>query len=141
MGVAGETVEGLYSRLEVVYARNEMPDMIFIMTGINNLAMGDHGFVPVYRKLVRGLKERYGEARIFVHSLLPVLFPWVSNDEVRAINKGLREMADDERVSYLDIHDLFLQQGGPVREYLMEDGVHVSGKGYEVWSGEIERQF
>ncbi len=40
MGVAGETVEGLYARLQVVYLQLDTPDAIFIMSGINNLAMG-----------------------------------------------------------------------------------------------------
>lgn len=139
MGAAGETIEGLYARLEVVYEQIERPDLIFIMTGINNLAMGDKDIVPVYRKVVRSFKAQYEAAGIFVQSLLPVLFPWISNDEIRQVNRELKKMVNAEEVSYLDIHSLFLQQNEPVRDLLLDDGVHVSGKGYAVWSGEIER--
>ena len=140
MGVAGETVEGLYSRLQVVYTQLDTPDAIFIMSGINNLAMGHGRFITTYRKIVRGLKKQYKSPRIFVQSLLPVIFPWVSNDEIRDIYIQLKKMADAEKAAYLDIYSLFLDpEGRTVADYLLEDGVHVSEKGYRVWSDEIEK--
>jgi lysophospholipase L1-like esterase len=140
LGAAGETVEGLYARLEVVFAQIEEADAVFIMTGINNLAMGDSKFLMAYRKIVKGLKEHYTPSRIFVHSLLPVLFPWISNDEVVKMNGQLKKMVKEEDVLYLDIHSVFLEkEGRPVRDYLLDDGVHVSEKGYRVWAGEIEK--
>ena len=140
LGVAGETVEGLYARLEVVFSQIEEADAVFIMTGINNLAMGDRRFLPAYRKIVKGFKEHYTPSRIFVHSLLPVLFPWISNDEIVKMNEELKKMAKEEDVVYFDIHTVFLEQEGrPVRDYLLDDGVHVSEKGYRVWAREIEK--
>lgn len=141
MGVAGETVEGLYSRLQVVYTQLvDTPDAIFIMSGINNLAMGHRKFITTYRRIVRGLKKQYKSPGIFVQSLLPVLFPWISNDEIRDINIQLKKMADAEKVGYLDIYPLFLdREGRTIADHLLEDGVHVSEKGYRVWSNEIEK--
>ena len=140
MGVAGETVEGLYSRLQVVYSHVDEAYAVFIMTGINNLAMGDKKFITAYRKIVKGLKKQYSSSRIFVQSLLPVLFPWLSNDEITDMNRKLTKMAEEENVFYLDIYSLFLEQGGGVvKDYLLDDGVHVSEKGYLVWSGEVEK--
>lgn len=139
MGFAGETVEGLYARLEVIYSQIEDPDAVFIMAGINNLAMGDRKFLQTYRKIVKSLKKRYPSSRIVVQSLLPVLFPWISNDEIRDINRELKKMTDSEKVVYLDIHSLFLELDKPVKNYLMDDGVHVSEKGYIVWSMEISK--
>lgn len=141
MGVAGETVEGLSSRLQVIYSQlADAPDAIFIMSGINNLAMGRRKFITTYRRIVRGLKKQYKSPRIFVQSLLPVLFPWISNDDIRDINIQLKKMADTEKVGYLDIYNLFLdREGRTIADYLLEDGVHVSEKGYRVWSNEIEK--
>jgi len=140
MGAAGETVEGLYARLQVLYMQLDTPDAVFIMSGINNLAMGHRKFITTYRKIVRGLKKQYRSPKIFVQSLLPVLFPWISNEEIRDINLQLKKMADAEKVGYLDIYSLFLDhEGRTVADYLLEDGVHVSEKGYCVWSNEIEK--
>lgn len=140
MGVAGETVEGLYSRLKMVYEQIEPPDMIFVMTGINNMAMSDRKFIPVYRKLVRSLKDRYRHSKVIVHSLLPVLFQWISNSDITKVNKELHQMAEEEGAIYSDIHTCFVDgEGNPVPEFLMEDGIHVSGSGYRIWSAEIEK--
>ena len=141
MGVAGETVEGLYSRLQVIYSQVSTPDAIFIMSGINNLAMGDREFLAIYRKIIRGLKSQYKDPKIFVQSLLPVLFPWISNDDIRDINQQLKKMAEDEDVDYLDIFSLFIdREGRPIAGHLLDDGVHVSENGYGVWADEIEKQ-
>ena len=139
-GISGETVEGLYARLEIVFSQIAEADLVFVMSGINNLAMGDKTFIPIYRKIIRGLKEHYISSKIFVQSLLPVIFPWISNDVIRTVNTQLQKMAAEENVHYLALHPLFLGQGDkPEKTYLMEDGVHVSEKGYAVWSGEIEK--
>ena len=138
MGIAGEMVETMYSRIEVVYRQVDQVEAIFIMSGINNLAAGDKKFIPVYQKAVRKLKEHYSSG-IFVQSLLPVFFPWISNDDIREVNEKLKRMTEEEDVSYLDIYSLFLEVSGDIKkEYLLDDGVHVSGEGYKVWSNEIE---
>ena len=140
LGIAGETVEGLYRRLPGVCRRVGQADCIFIMSGINNLSMEDKGFIGTYRRIVRDLADCYPSARIFVQSLLPALYPFISNADVDEMNVLLKGLAQEEGAGYLDIHSLFLgEDGRPDPSLLDEDGVHLSGKGYIVWSGEIER--
>lgn len=140
-GIAGETVEGLYSRLQVVLNKISSPDFVFIMTGINNVAMGDRSFIKTYRKIVAEIKAKSPSAKIFIHSLLPVLLPFITNDEIREINIELRDMAERENVSYFDIHPVFLDaSGSPRTSFLLDDGVHLSDEGYLAWSAEIEEQ-
>ena len=135
LGIAGETVEGLKARLDRVMGRIAPPDAIFIMSGINNLAMEDRGFIPAYRDIVRRLRQRYPSARIFINSLLPVLYPFISNDDVRESNRQLSTLAADEGVDYLDVHGRFLESDGrPRAAFLLDDGVHLSSEGYTAWS-------
>jgi lysophospholipase L1-like esterase len=139
-GIAGETVEGLFSRLEGVLLQSGTPDSIFIMTGINNIAMGDINIQGTYGKLIALLRRKYPSSKVYMHSLLPVLFPMISNDEIVEVNQRLKSLAEKEHVFYIDIHSLFLdEKGNPIRSYLLEDGVHVSDAGYDVWS-ELVRQ-
>jgi lysophospholipase L1-like esterase len=42
-------------------------------------------------------------------------------------------------VEFIDIYSYFVKNGDPVKEYLLDDGVHLSDKGYEVWSNVVER--
>lgn len=138
-GIAGETAEGLYRRLDTIIGMVSSPDFVFIMTGINNLSMDDHGFVKTYAAIIARLKSRYPAARIFVHSLLPVCYPFIPNDEIRAMNKELRAVAEREAVGYVNIHPLFLDESGePISSCFEEDGVHLSDEGYRIWSARIE---
>jgi len=139
-GIAGETVEGLFSRLSGVLDKVLNPDFIFIMTGINNMAMGGRDFPESYRKIIGRIKAKSPSSKIFVQSLLPVLFPFISNDEILEMNMELRKMAEEESVFYSDIHAVFLNSSGnPKTSYLLDDGVHLSEEGYRAWSAEIEK--
>ncbi len=138
LGIAGETVQGLSGRLDGIFRKVQETDMVFIMSGINSMAMGDEGIADMYRTIVQKIKQAYPSAGVVVQSLLPVLFPYIENAEILHMNTRLKQMAADEKVLYLDIHSRFLDEKGmPVPAFLMDDGVHVSGEGYRVWSDEI----
>jgi lysophospholipase L1-like esterase len=137
LGIAGETVRGLAARQGHILRKVKDPDMVFIMSGINSMAMGDEGIADIYRKIVQEIRQTYPSAQIIVQSLLPVLFPYIANEDIRHMNESLKQMAVDEKVLYLDIHSRFLdEKGRPMAALLMDDGVHVSEEGYRVWSGE-----
>jgi lysophospholipase L1-like esterase len=136
MGRAGETVEGLLSRMERESGSWPSPDYVFIMSGANNLAMQETGFIAEYREIIKRFQAKAPDARIFVHSVLPTLLPWITPEMVTYLNGYIRKLAGETGVTYLDIHSLFLEAG--VRECLLEDGVHVSARGYEVWSRAVE---
>ena len=74
LGKAGESVEGLLFRLDGIIKAYTEAELIFIMTGINNIAMEDFDFFDSYRGIISKLSAAYPNARVFVHSLLPVLW-------------------------------------------------------------------
>lgn len=140
LGIAGETVRGLAARLERIFQKVQDPDMVFIMSGINSMAIGDEGIVDTYRRVVQEIRQAYPSSRVVVQSLLPVIFPYIDNEDIGIMNARLKQIAADERVLHLDIHSRFLDESGkPVAAFLMDDGVHVSDEGYRVWSGETEK--
>jgi lysophospholipase L1-like esterase len=140
LGIAGETIGGLHLRLKGIFRKVKDPDKVFIMSGINSMAMGDEDIADAYRDIVQELRQAYPSAEVIVHSLLPVLFPFISNEDICHMNARLKQIAADEQVLYLDLHARFLdEKGRPVPAFLMDDGVHVSGEGYRIWSGEAEK--
>lgn len=133
-GLAGESVEGLLSRVPGVKEACPQADAVFIMSGINNIAMGDEDFVDSYRSILEQLSSLYPDARIFVHSLLPTDTMFIANDSVHRANDRLRKLAEETGVNYLDLHARFVDgRGRTVAEYLGPDGVHLSRQGYEAW--------
>ncbi len=143
LGIAGETVEGVLGRMDKILLsiRNtgRNPDFIFIMTGINNLAMEDYEILSSYRRIVNILSASLSNSKLVIQSILPVALPWVDNSVLQGLNNSLMETAQDFKADYLDLHSLFMYQDSVVKkDFLLNDGVHLSEKGYAAWSDVIE---
>ena len=137
-GSAGETAEGLLARLPKIIRRFEVPELVMIMIGTNNLAMEDYGFPVTYTGIIGLLQENYPQATIVMTSLLPVQLYFLG-EAVPRINRRLQSVAREKNIIYLDLYPLFLgPDGKPIREYFDIDGVHLSDQGYETWARAIE---
>ncbi len=139
LGVAGESVEGLLSRIERITKKYPTAQLIFVMSGINNIAMEDFEFLGSYKKIIERLSTTYPRAQIFINSLLPTRTDFISDESIRNVNKSLKELAEDANAEYLDIYGLFIDNDGRAKkDYLLEDGVHLSNEGYAVWARAVD---
>lgn len=137
-GSAGETAEGLLARLPGIMNRVHSPDLVMIMTGINNVAMEDYGFLFTYEKIIARLQQTYTETTLLMCSLLPADLFFLG-DAVPRVNKRLQEIARTNTINYLDLYPLFLDRDAqPAAAYFEADGVHLSTAGYEVWATALE---
>jgi lysophospholipase L1-like esterase len=140
LGIAGETVEGLHSRTGKIIRQFPSPDLVLIMTGINNVAMEDIGFFDSYREIIRAFSSAYSHTRIVLHTLLPTLLPWVPNTRIQEVNLWLHNIAREMNTEFLDLYSRFIDpEGNPIKEYLLPDGVHLSEKGYARWAEVLTR--
>ncbi len=140
LGISSEPVEGLLGRREQIRSRVQNPDFIFLMTGINNIAMEQYNIIVPYSELVRNFTTWYRKAVIVVQSILPVNLSWIDNNIIKNTNRDLDRIAGDHNAAYLDVYHLFVDSKGNSKNgYLQDDGVHLSAKGYEVWANEVER--
>jgi lysophospholipase L1-like esterase len=139
LGVSGETVEGLLDRLDRVRSRINDPDIIFVMTGINNIAMEQYDISGDYKEIVSKLTSWFKNSIIVVQSVLPVRLEWINNNVIRDINRHLKKIAGEFSAEYLDVYGLFIDsQGNPMHENLLDDGVHLSEEGYRVWADAVD---
>ncbi len=137
LGISGEPVEWLLERLPRIIEEHSRADMIFIQSGINNVSMEDSGFISDYRQIIIKLKSAYPGAEIQVTSLLPTMLTFISPEEIVRLNGLLKKLADEQGCRFLNMHDLFLARG--LSELLSPDGIHLSAKGYRLWSGIVEK--
>jgi len=139
LGIAGEPVESLLDRRDRIRASIDDPDFIFLMTGINNISIEQYDIIGHYREIVRTLTTWYKKSKVVIQSILPVALEWISNNAIRDTNRHLEQIARQFGVEFLDVYSLFVDsKGNPIIEYLQDDGVHLSSKGYEVWAQEVE---
>ena len=137
-GMPGETAEGLLARLPNIINQVHSPALIMIMTGINNLAMEDYGFLFSYEKIITLLQKTYGRSAVVITSLLPVDLFFLG-DAVPLVNKRLKDIAQKKTILYLDLYPLFLDENAEtITSYFDADGVHLSVAGYEVWAEALE---
>ncbi|HSW63719.1 MAG TPA: GDSL-type esterase/lipase family protein [Dissulfurispiraceae bacterium] len=138
LGVSGESVEELLERLpntKLLF----LPDYIFVMTGVNNLWRGCSSILPLYERILNGIKAEFAGAGIVVQSILPVAMRLDPN-LILTINQSLRTMASMLSIYYLDVHSLFFGSDGELfRSYLDIDGVHLTSEGYAVWAAAVEK--
>lgn len=140
LGISGETVEGLLARMEQIRSQAVKPDLIFLMTGINNIASEQYDIVQPYREIVRNLTTWYKKSKVIVQSILPVELTWISNSIIKDTNCYLEQIAHEFAAEYLDIYSIFVDaKNKPQIGYLSDDGVHLERKGYEAWANELAR--
>jgi lysophospholipase L1-like esterase len=137
-GLSGETAEGLLERIPNL-AFKENPDFIFLMTGANNIVMEDYDIDGVMEKIVSRLSQRFKSALIVVQSILPMALDWVKNPDIEDLNNRIKLTAEKAGAQYLDVYSRFFSENKTIhRDYLLDDGVHLSDKGYDVWAKAVE---
>ncbi len=115
LGVSGETVEGLLVRVDriipAIQKGGRNPDFIFVMTGINNIAMEDYEIMAGYKAVVTAIAGSFSKSKLVIQSLLPVRIPWIDNTIIRQLNESLKQMAKDFKAEYLDLYPIFMGPG------------------------------
>lgn len=140
LGISGETVEELLNRIPGILKENPDPALVFLMTGINNVAIEKYDFLSSYCKILDKLTCTCPEASVYLTSLLPVDIGWIQPEIIRRLNKYLEGIAENSGAEFMDIHKLFLREdGNTLSECLLPDGIHISPLGYAIWSREVEK--
>ncbi|MBD0266512.1 MAG: lipolytic protein G-D-S-L family, partial [Tolypothrix sp. Co-bin9] len=138
-GISGDTSSGVLKRLGAFSATR--PNVIYIMAGINDLRNGvsDETILRNHRRIIRTLKQSHPESLIIIQSILPTRQQKIPNTRIRNINEQLAQIAKEQQVNYLNIHNWFTDSEGNLREDLTTDGLHLSTRGYDVWQWALQQ--
>lgn len=136
LGLAGETAAELLARLASFRGSPYRPEAVVVMTGTNDLLMGED-FPPSMEAIVSTLRGLWPEAGLLLNGLMPMDLPWLPPDLIVRANARLEELALRHKIGYLDGCRLMSDPGARAACFL-EDGVHLSPRGYALWSAAIE---
>ncbi len=143
-GISGESSIGVVKRLTLL--DNLQPETILLMVGINDLVKGapDEQILENYRQIIKNLKEKHPKSAIVIQSLLPhggdrvatvdreqVLK--LSNERIHQFNQKLAALSNESEVHFLNLHPIFTDSDGLLREDLSTDGLHLKREGYFAW--------
>ena len=147
-GISADIILGVLNRLETV--TKGKPAMVFLMIGTNDMNLGasNDSIARGVRAIVQRIKSESPKTHIVVQSILPVNdhYGYFSGhtkrwQDVAVINGLLRNMAIEEEVDYLDLYHPFANAEGKLDIAYSNDGLHLNGKGYELWKNIIKETY
>lgn len=131
LGVPGANTRDLLMSLSGLKNQFSKAGIIMVMTGINDLAVGNYRFTENLKKIVVTLSHEYPAAELLVNSLLPIQLPHIGLSAIPLINDTIAGICRLTGSCYVDIFSRFQQTEG---ELFQDDGIHLSTKGYELWA-------
>ena len=145
-GISGQTTPQMLVRFrqDVIALK---PKVVVILAGTNDIA-GNTG--PSTLEMIEDNLASMAELakengiRAVMSSVLPVYdYPWKPGLEpapkIIALNKWMKDYADQHHAIYLDYHSAMADARGGMREGLASDGVHPNEAGYRVMAPLVEQ--
>ena len=145
-GIAGNTTENVLADLtHRVSIFN--PSQVFVWLGTNDLRDGKtpEQTLESLQTIIDQIQTERSMSKITLISLIPVnsqVDPYTvglrSNDQIQKVNQGLREIAKNEKLDYIDLYSSLKDDQGNLKAEYTVDGLHLSDAGYQVVQEIIE---
>lgn len=124
-------------RIVVPYA----PRLIVLYEGDNDIASGksaEHVFDD-YRRFVSLVRNQLPNTRIAFIAIKPSLARWDMAPEMLRANERIRAHAGERPyLDFIDVWEPMLgDDGRPMPELFLDDGLHMNEKGYAIWSDAV----
>lgn len=140
-GISGDITFGVLQRLDEVLEGT--PKKVFILIGINDISRNipDTLIIDNYRKMISRIKAGSPKTKIYLQTLMPVnnTFTQFKNhynkdEHIAAVNAALKNLAEEYKVTLIDLHPHFMDSNGRLRQEMTEDGLHLNAAGYRHWA-------
>ncbi|WP_440874403.1 GDSL-type esterase/lipase family protein [Thalassotalea sp. PLHSN55] len=139
LGFSGDRTEHLLWRIDHGAFDHLNPKLTILMIGTNNTG---HRMDPAahvaegINKIVSEIKTRMPESNVLLLAIFPRHIS--PNNEMRKrndeINSQISSFADDERVFYLNVNALFVDEQQEILTNIMPDLLHPNEQGYQLWA-------
>ncbi len=117
------------------------PRVVVVYAGDNDINAGETPDIVVqdYQAFCARVHRRLPYTRIVYIAIKPSIKRWELVGVMRDANARIRALAEDDlRLEYVDIDQPMLgDDGRPRKELFVKDGLHLSPKGYEIWSDQV----
>lgn len=141
-GISGDRTFGVLERLQEVIEGK--PAKVFILIGINDILhnVPDSIVILNYKNIISRIIKGSPNSKIYIQSILPVneSFPKYKSiiqksDRIITVNKALKQLAKDYKVTYIDLYASFTDSNGQLKSKYTYDGLHLTLAGYQQWKG------
>lgn len=137
LGYGGDRTQNALWRLQNGEVDGLSPKLVTIMLGTNNITRDTPAEIAQgVKAVVKELRARLPESEIALLSVFPRDHPRSPGDreETEALNALLPEIATQEKVSFYNVDQHFLNPDGSLNAALYHrDFLHLSNEGYQAW--------
>ena len=140
-GIRSDLITGVEKRIGQITAGS--PKKIFLLIGINDISHG-HSAETLgtrYERLVRKIREESPRTRLYLQSVMPVnnslkRYKNLQGKEktIRELNAIIEKIASENDAVYVDLWPFLADSNGNLDLGLTNDGLHLNGRGYRVWT-------
>lgn len=144
-GIVSDVISGVRERLYQVTDHN--PSKIFLLIGINDIShnLSVDRLASEYEKLVAEIREQSPATKLYIQSIMPInndfgRYKNLKGKEgvIKALNMRLNDIANRNGAIYVDLWPVLADpRTGKLRREFTNDGLHLLGKGYDVWANAI----
>ncbi len=141
-GIGGDTTQGVIDRLKVsLYDLH--PSEVVLMIGINDINTGKSNDYVInhYQIILDNVKTNLPTTKVFTMSILPLndklagaVNVEANNNKIVEINTRIQQMAIEKSYTYVDLHSLVKDANGKLIGNYTDDGIHLNGNGFTVWT-------
>ncbi|WP_342480396.1 GDSL-type esterase/lipase family protein [Paenibacillus sp. FSL L8-0340] len=140
-GISGDTTSGILDRLNQIIEIK--PSKVFIMAGINDLAIGrsPQEIGNNISKIVGKIQKSLPVTKVYIQSITPAdysRYPALSESNIADTNKLIKGIADEYDAEFIDLFSVFADKDGALPEKWTYDGLHLNGEAYAVWENDID---
>jgi lysophospholipase L1-like esterase len=136
-GIDGTELSDALKYIDRLVLRYE-PRLVVVYAGDNDIGGGklSEQVSVDFERFVRAVQTRLPETRILYIGIKPSPLRWLQVDRMRLANQVIRTICErDDRLAFLDFDNLMLGwDEKPRRELYVEDGLHLSPQGYQLWT-------
>jgi len=150
-GWGADSVQNILWRLLDGELDGVHPKVIVLLAGTNDIGYrlppeGDGAKVNQITKgieaILKVMREKAPEATIILTGIFPRNDNMAALPTIRKINRNFSELADGNKIRYLNINDKLADADGVLFEGMMDpDKLHPALKGYQVWADALKPIF
>jgi len=143
LGFGGSTLAACVWFFERIMT-NYHPKKLVVYAGDNDLGDGRHPeevFI-FFQQLVVKANKQFGDIPCYFVSLKPSISRWNMADQFKFTNNIIETeiVKYDANWHFIDVFKQMIDaQGKPKKEFFVNDGLHLSEKGYQLWKEILNR--
>lgn len=144
-GIRSDIITGVEKRLGQITSGE--PAKIFLLIGINDISHGQtvDELARRYERLVKKIREESPSTRLYLQSVMPINNSFKrykgligKEQTIKDLNGRIREIATEHGATYIDLWIFLANKEGKLDPGFTNDGLHLNGRGYRVWTRGIE---